>query len=318
MSNQSNDIGRAFEYACLCMLESRIRQYRPVWTNTMSAAASERAWNSIDVRLRNSLNVAANAFIDTLFQAEPRILECNGDGDVVILSVNSDNAAEEGDVRDIVIQRGSIQWDVGLSIKHNHFAAKHSRLSASIDFGSKWYGIPCSELYWQEVRPIFYRLNNLKAQGVLWRDIPNKDEMVYVPLLGAFMEELYRAYRSDLTLPKRLIAYLLGVKDFYKVVAVDSSCVTRFQGFNLRGELNKDGQYTRATIFVPIVDLPDRIVGMEFKTGSTNTIELYCDKGWALSFRIHNASSRVEPSLKFDIQLLGVPANIMTINCVWR
>ncbi|MBQ7367610.1 MAG: HaeIII family restriction endonuclease [Spirochaetaceae bacterium] len=31
---------------------------------------------------------------------------------------------------------------------------------------------------------------------------------------------------------------------------------------------------------------------------------------WALSLRIHNASGWVEPSLKFDIQLIGVPNNL--------
>ncbi|MCR5020134.1 MAG: HaeIII family restriction endonuclease [Ruminococcus sp.] len=36
----------------------------------------------------------------------------------------------------------------------------------------------------------------------------------------------------------------------------------------------------------------------------------------SLSFRKHNTSTLVEPSLKFDIQFLGVPANIITINCM--
>lgn len=33
---------------------------------------------------------------------------------------------------------------------------------------------------------------------------------------------------------------------------------------------------------------------------------------------IHNASTIVEPSQKFDIQFLGVPANIITVNCMWK
>lgn len=36
-----------------------------------------------------------------------------------------------GDVRDIVIKRKDIEWEVGLSIKHNHDAVKHSRLAIS-------------------------------------------------------------------------------------------------------------------------------------------------------------------------------------------
>ena len=49
---------------------------------------------------------------------------------------------------------------------------------------------------------------------------------------------------------------------------------------------------------------------MDFKKDSTNTIQIICDNGWTLSLRIHNASEWVEPSLKFDIQLVGVPNNL--------
>lgn len=34
------------------------------------------------------------------------------------------------------------------------------------------------------------------------------------------------------------------------------------------------------------------------------------DNDWTLSFRIHNASSRVESSLKFDINLLKSPEKL--------
>lgn len=42
------------------------------------------------------------------------------------------------------------------------------------------------------------------------------------------------------------------------------------------------------------------------------------DGGWQFSFRIHNASIKVEPSLKFDVQILGIPTAIMTIECKWQ
>lgn len=41
------------------------------------------------------------------------------------------------------------------------------------------------------------------------------------------------------------------------------------------------------------------------------------DGGWQFSFRIHNASTIVEPSLKFDIQIIGMPVTILTINSTW-
>ena len=56
--------------------------------------------------------------------------------------------------------------------------------------------------------------------------------------------------------------------------------------------------------------MPTEILKMDFKKDSTNTIQIICDNGWTLSLRIHSASNWVEPSLKFDIQLVGVPNNL--------
>ena len=41
------------------------------------------------------------------------------------------------------------------------------------------------------------------------------------------------------------------------------------------------------------------------------------DNGWQISFRIHSASSKVEPSLKFDIQLVGQPIVLFIIDMPW-
>lgn len=318
MSSKSNDQGRAFEYACIMELKSRIEDKRPVTVDEESVIAARRAWDTQGKDEQQNYLRAADAFIDTLFSAEPLILECEGDDDIVVLSINKDSDAEGGDVRDIVITRKSIRWDIGLSMKHNHFAAKHSRLSATIDFGEKWYDSPCDKSYWDKILHIFNMLKPMKAQGIAWHDMENKEQKVYIPLLNAFMSELDRAYQADHSITKRLMSYLLGIKDFYKVVAIDKKAMTEFQTFNLRGELNHNGKKNKATLFVPVADLPDEIIQLRFKPNSTNTVELYMNNGWSISFRIHNASTIVEPSLKFDIQFLGVPANIITVNCSWR
>ena len=318
MSSKSNDQGRAFEYACIVELKNRIENKRPVKVDEVSVMAARRAWETQSKIEQQTYLQAADAFIDTLFAAEPLIIECDGDDDVVILSINKDSDAEGGDVRDIVITRKSIRWAIGLSMKHNHFAAKHSRLSARIDFGAKWYGLPCDDSYWNAVKPIFSRLQVLKKQSIAWHDMSNKEDTVYFPIVDAFIQEMNRAYKADSTIPARLISYLLGIRDFYKVVAIDKKQLTEFQSFNLRGELNKNGQKEKATLIIPKADLPTEIISLRFKPDSKSTAELFLNNGWSLSFRIHNASTIVEPSLKFDIQFLGVPANIITINCRWQ
>lgn len=318
MSSKSNDQGRAFEYACILELENRIKAVRSVKIDNSSVQAAMKSWHLQDRHIQNNFIRAAKAFVNTLFEAEPLILECEDNDDVAVLSINRDADAERGDVRDIVISRNKIQWDVGLSMKHNHFAARHSRLSGKIDFGAKWYGVPCDKTYWKKVIPLFEYLTELKKNNLPWRDMTDKEQKVYVPLLEAFMSELNRAYEADNTITEKLMSYLLGIRDFYKVVAIDKKQITEFQTFNLRGELNCNGKKKKATLFVPIAELPNEIIKLRFKPNSTNTLELYMNNGWALSFRIHNASTIVEPSLKFDIQFVGVPRDIITINCSWK
>lgn len=48
------------------------------------------------------------------------------------------------------------------------------------------------------------------------------------------------------------------------------------------------------------------------------TVEMILDNGWQLSFRIHSASTKVEPSLKFDVQFISMPVSVCTIKCVWK
>lgn len=145
----------------------------------------------------------------------------------------------------------------------------------------------------------------------------DKESSVYIPLLLAFMSEINRAYQYNSSVPADLLSYLLGTRDFYKVVAIDNKRITEFQSFNLRGELNKNGRYHKPNLVIPIAALPTEIISMRLKPAAANTVEMYLNNGWSLSFRIHNASTVVEPSLKFDVQFLGIPANIITINCRW-
>lgn len=83
----------------------------------------------------------------------------------------------------------------------------------------------------------------------------------------------------------------------------------------MHGQLNRASKTIKPQIHIPVACLPTRIVNLEFKPNSTNTVELYMDGGWQFSFRIHNAATNVETSLKFDIQIVGMATTIITINC---
>lgn len=110
----------------------------------------------------------------------------------------------------------------------------------------------------------------------------------------------------------------LGKHDFYKVISIDKQRTTQIQSYNLHGTLNRNGTYRKASMEIPIASLPTRIVSLDFVPNKANTVELYMDGGWQFSFRIHNAEKKVVPSLKFDIQIVGMPTTIITINCLWK
>ena len=317
MSVQSNNQGRAYEYICLLTLNEEINKIRKSEIIENSAfIVAKNAWCSVDNNLQSILKESANAVVATIFDMEPMIIEDSED--VLTLKIQTDNEGKEGDVRDILISRSDVCWEIGLSIKHNHFAVKHSRLGRNLDFGNKWFGIPCSQTYWDSIKPIFDYLAEQVSQNKNWNELENKSRDVYVPLLNAFMNEVKNSTIQNPSVPQKMVEYLLGEFDFYKVISIDSKRLTRIQSYNLHGSLNKSTKTISPKIKIPVVMLPTRIVSFDFKPNSSNTVELYMDGGWQFSFRIHNASTKVEQSLKFDIQIIGMPTTIISINCSWK
>jgi hypothetical protein len=119
-------------------------------------------------------------------------------------------------------------------------------------------------------------------------------------------------------MPRKMVEYLIGTKDYYKIVSQDGKGLTLIHTFNVHGTLNKPSRIKVSAITVPIVELPTELVAIKRKTGSSNTVEMYLNNGWQLSFRLHNAKTEVEPSLKFDVQFTGVPTSIVNIECRWN
>ena len=257
MSEQSNNQGRAYEYICLTTLCNEIGKLRSVEIEQNSAYnAAFHAWSLISPLFQNILTESAKSAVATIFDMEPMIIEPSND--LLKLKIQTDNEGKDGDVRDIVISRKDVQWEIGLSLKHNHFAVKHSRLAKSLDFGEKWFNIPCSDKYWADIKPIFDYLKIQKDNKRNWRELPHKDKEVYIPLLQAFMDEIIRSSNSNAEVPQRMVEYLLGEFDFYKVISIDSRRITQIQTYNLHGRLNQASRISKPKIEVPIAYLPDR------------------------------------------------------------
>lgn len=317
MSNQSNTIGRAYEFKCIDTLYNEINKIRKVnieENNTYKTA--KECWNLISDDLKQILTLSSLSAVYSLFDLEPILVEVSDEP--LTLKMQKDSQGEIGDVRDIILIRNDIKWEIGLSIKHNHFAVKHSRLSQNLDFGEKWFGVKCSQKYWDSIKPIFDYLKQEKEKGAKWSELPNKENDVYIPLLKAFINEIKNSNTLNKNIPQKMVEYLLGEFDFYKIISVDNKKVTQIQGYNIHGALNQASKKEFPKTVLPVAKLPTRIVNIDFKPNSNNIVELYLDEGWQFSFRIHNASTFVETSLKFDIQIIGMPTSIISIECKWN
>lgn len=311
--------GKAFEYACVSSLFIVLSgQQKVIIEDTPSLAIARSFYNALPDQERTKMDRGAFAAVRVILRLEPYLVFPNSN-EPLYLSIQQDAAGITGDVRDILAIRQQNGWQIGISCKHNHSAVKHSRLSATIDFGDKWFGIPCSQGYFDEITPIFDELEALKQRGVAWSQIPNKERSVYIPILEAFMRELELLNSGNpLQVPRGLISYLLGLNDFYKVISMDKRQVTQIQVFNLYGTLNQPSGRNKPLVRVPPLNLPTQFYNIDFKQGSGNTVEIVCDYGWTVSLRIHNARTLAEPSLKFDCKLIGVPPELFSQHEPWQ
>ncbi|GAA8253189.1 hypothetical protein HpKG65_15020 [Helicobacter pylori] len=310
MSDKSNNQGRAYEYAWCLALEQKLSVFKKVVVDKQNGFnAANRAYESLEKSLQERYLESTKQGVLLLLDCEPLLSEVIGSSqNEITLSLQKDKLGEIGDVRDILIYFD--RFCIGLSIKHNHDALKHSRLSKDLDFGKKWLGVGVSQNYKDTIKPLFERLENAKKEGMLWRNFPNKEQEIYAPLLQAFKKEVLRIDENKKNkVPQKMVEYLLGKYDFYKAILLEREQKTKLEAYHFNNTLNRSVKNKPKRI-IPLSKLPTRMIYFDFKPKSFNTLELVLDEGWSFSLRIHNASSRVEPSLKFDIKLLSKPESV--------
>lgn len=298
MASQKNN-GMAFEWAI--GFELARQTGAKIIQNPFSNSPKEAFENGIAESRRRSFLRAAEVAVKHILDKENVFYSSEFAGYVFF---NSDAAGQSGDVRDVLLNFG--ERVIGISCKSNHEALKHSRLSGSLDFVKSW-GLDsdgCSQEYWRRVNPLFSELKSIRKNSnatALWADLDQKPERFYWPLLDAWADEITRL--CEISNPKsaevcrEMISYLIGRNDFYKVICHGAHTVN-IQAYNFNGTLA-----TRRTKY------PETIISINKKNGGVYSKTIIFNHGYSLNFRIHNASSRVEPSLKFDITALGLPVN---------
>jgi len=298
MSSQKEN-GMAFEWAMGCSLSRQTGA--PIIENAYSYIPKNAFQNGITDTRRASFVRAAEVSIKHILEKEEVSYSEKFDGNV---SFNTDAAGQKGDVRDVLLKVGD--RIIGVSCKSNHEALKHSRLSGVLDFVKSW-GLDqngCSQVYWDSVRPLFNELKDIRKDSdssALWSTLEHKAERFYWPLLDAWADEIKRlcsiSDEKSAFVCKEMISYLIGRNDFYKVICHGTHTV-HIQAYNFNGTLA-----TRKTKY------PSSINAINKKNGGIFSKTIVFNHGYSINFRIHNASRRVEPSLKFDITAMGLPVN---------
>ena len=313
--------GKSFEYALLKQFDEKLKDKTNVHiVKNSSLTVAEDCFNSVSDSEQSEYLLASSFAVNFLTDLEPRLSHDIGEEDVLQLEIVSDDAGKSGDVRDVLAIRLMQKWEIGVSAKNNNDAVKHSRLSDTNDFSQKWFGIEASKKYWKDVKPIFQYLRKVREDSektAKWSDLENKPSEIYVPLLNAFIDELKRLFQDHPdTVSSNLINYLVGVKDFYKVIKYGNT--VEIQAYNINGTLSLPFENHKPKYTVPTLTLPTKILKVEMKEDSETTAVVTLDNEWILSFRIHNASTRIEPSLKFDVKLIQSPKNLFknTLNII--
>ena len=301
-STSQVDNGKAFEYAVAEALSTALDV--PIVEN-QEFLRTKSSYEKVLQKLQDRFPVAASLAIQHIIEKESANLSSKQPQSIWIAS---DSMGQKGDVRDVIVKCSD--YEIGISCKTNHDDFKHSRLSGTANFVKKWGLDPegCSQDYWDAVKPLFAELKEIrKTSGAkaLWsdqKDVPNR---FYWKVLDAFEAELLRLTApgspraSEVT--KNLISYIIGNHDFYKVISRPDQ--VEIQGFNLIG-----------TLAVSKTRYPEHVIGIDRLDGGQYSKTVRFNRGFTFNFRIHSASSRVEPSLKFAVSAISLPPSEIYTN----
>lgn len=319
------DLGKAFEYACIISLADIIKgKTAEIGVEMDESSSFNIAKSNFNLVLLNNapyaekLLKAGKKIGEIILSAEPKLyIREPSFQKAITLSIQPDSQGISGDVRDIIAVKvsanGKIFWEIGVSCKHNNDAVKHQRISQTIDFGKIWLDLPLQKEDFQKLKGIFDQVDQeIKIGNTKWHQVGGKEERFYVSVLKLILEKI-DSHPDKGHLAEHLLKYLLGVKDFYKVIYYPAGGTIHIQAFNFSGTLNKNAEtFGHAPLTVNKIHFPTRIINHNFKPNSKNTIEVFFDRGWQISMRIHNASTALEKSLKMDVRLKGVPNDLFT------
>jgi hypothetical protein len=254
-------------------------------------------YNSLTTTEQEEMLRAASSIINFLSEYEPWLQNEN----IEIEHVKAVGGAT--DVSDVRFN-GVIQ-SVALSLKSNHDAVRHPRVSPTIDIAQQWLGVATDQQYLNEVTGIFNRFTTFCENNQFQRfnQLSNEEkrDLLYRPISESFSRLLNRVFNSPQG-PEAVayfLHYLIGDRDFYKAKADFKRNELLIEAYDFSGTLGP-----RQRLSMPTRCLE---VSVEAGRGLYNYVNIIFDRGWEVKMRLHSARTLIESSLKWDVHFVGTP-----------
>lgn len=297
MSKSANR-GYSFEYSTIVegqkILNANIEPRTQTWINDKGI----EKYNSITSDEQQAMLDASNAIVNFLIEYEPWIQQ----KETEITYVGTIRGSN--DVSDV--RFSNIQNSFGVSLKSNHDAVRHPRISPTIDIARQWLGAPTDQQYMDEIRQIienffsYCSYNNITRYNQL--DKNKLDSILYRPVTESFALMLHRVFTKSQGSEAiaYFLGYLIGNKNFYKAKADFNNREITIEAYDITGALGTKGR----------LKMPSRCHEVLVETGRNgmhNYISITFDQGWQLKMRLHNAERNIQNSLKWDVRFIGTP-----------
>ncbi|MFA5340114.1 MAG: HaeIII family restriction endonuclease [Candidatus Omnitrophota bacterium] len=281
--NVSDRNGRALEYKIIDFLCSGNSNFKVTLTDQAKVAQGrdKQKYLKLSDKLKESYIKAASIIHNWLLSI---IKEKE-----VLIDRLSDNSAKKGDVTDI-----RISWKdqgVNLSIKHNHSALKHQRPPTTVMRCG--YAKDCQEDigFRKEYKKI---VDNFLIKSK--RDLPGAslfselltineeyiNDNIYFPVCSLVAETIKKSCISPRN-TEALFNFLIGSVGFYKII---------------------DRNHEITILDFTHIKIPKKV---DVRLRDKSYVDLDFSNGCKIAMRLHNASSRLGRSLKFDTQAIDLP-----------
>lgn len=271
----SNTLGRAFEYALCQKIVSYFTNITLTDRAIFEQGKDKNYYDSLSSVEKIKYDIATNRICSEWLNS--KILASK----TYTLDRLPDSAGVNGDVTDIRLETSDSI--VNISLKHNHNALKHPRLTRV----PKWIDIDSDSKYASDYNNIWNsflsKANNLSSTATLFSELIDIDNEfvfnnLYDPLCNLVSNYLSQNIKTSSQV-ESLFKFMVGKYNFYKIIDTRD--------------------------YILIQDFIDLKIPTNVKINKIDKsyIQMIFNNGVILTLRLHTASSRISTkSVKFDVR----------------